>query len=729
MKLRTPVLTLMAALAAGSASAATTYTTAGTTITNQAEASFTDPATNATVATPVLSNTVSTTVLPLAGFDIVYTSGAADGNTLANTTVVSPTTTPGSNVETAYSLINYGNVPLTVNLSADTSGSTVTPTVAYFLVGANNTRTPISGTVSLPVDNPATTADEGKVDIIQVITVPNGAAPGDVIGASPEGTVTGTGTDVNGNGYAANSTNYEDGKTQDTDLQFTRVSLFQPTLNNAPNTSTSTPIGPDGQTTTPPPITTTVGVPTVPAGTPNRPTPTQPATGYTYTTGNTPIEISGGIQKAYPPADTDNLNDVVVFTNSLTSTVADTAQLFPTDSSGNFLTGTTYDNTTGIFTLPGGITVQFLNPNGGTPITAGTGAIYPSISIPAGSRVFYQTKVTYPDADDSSPVSPITINIGADSLQDAGVISDSATTDTIFPAAAQFGDTTPGTQGAVDTPVITRTVNPNGGAATGNVINSPDATDATAVYPMDVANNGQYNDSFTVSGSVTVNVNGVATTLPLAYYDASGAMLPTLPSDPTKYITPVVGAGTEIQVYGVVTVNPGTDAGNYTVSQNAVGNYSTISMNDNNDVLKVSSAGTLNVAKFTYKQGAASETFRGIVGGADYTVQSTTALPGSVLKYKIVAKNDFNGPVANLFLKDTLPANTTFVSVQGSSDMNMTGKSVIYSTNGSTWTVAAPTTGTAFYVAVDDDANDNVLKPGSLPLGNSLTMEFEVKIN
>ena len=93
--------------------------------------------------------------------------------------------------------------------------------------------------------------------------------------------------------------------------------------------------------------------------------------------------------------------------------------------------------------------MQFLNPDG-TAVTVKTGAVYPTLSVPANSTAFYQTKVTYPDLDDSNPVSKVTISIDVDSTKDALFDPETGgtTTDKIYPAAAQFGDSTAG-QGAV----------------------------------------------------------------------------------------------------------------------------------------------------------------------------------------------------------------------------------------------------------------------------------------
>ncbi|WP_291425257.1 hypothetical protein [Deinococcus sp.] len=770
MKINHKVIALMTALAVGAASAATTQTTAGTTISNTASASFTDPANPASTAPlTATSNTVNTTVLPKPSFDIAYTDGTADGNTLANTTVVTTGAVPGQSIYTGYSVVNTGNVALDVVLNADTTGSAVGATVQYYYYDSTKTNNlgaeiTAGGTVTLAADNPATTGtDEGLVKIVQVITLPTDPTkitPTSVFGASPEGSVTGTaGTDplvTPGNGYATGTTAYEDSKAVDTDLQFTRVTVYAPALDNNPNTPTTptNPVDSAGNPITDPtkiPPVTSVDVPTLASGTTGDNTPVVPTPGYVTpgapasdpTPGGTPIvpNVAGDVQTAYPKADNNNTTpDTVVFTNTLTNTggATDKVQLFPALADGTPDPAYTFDTATGTFTnSTTGVTVRFLDPLTGAVIPVSTDpnnpttAFYPTVTVPNGSTAVYRTEVTYPDTNDSDPIQPVTVKIGADSLKDADLVSNSTTTNTIMPPAAQFGDTTPA-QGAVNIPAPVQTVNPGTTAsptATAGY-NSPDQTDRTAVFPMDVVNNGQYNDSFTLSGSVTIG--GVA--VPVLYYDANGALLPRVSSDSNspdynKFITPVVALGAEIKVYAVIDVPTAAPAGDYTVSQTAVGNYSTINMTDTNDIIRVAPAGSIAVAKFVAKAGVAagSNPVNGIDNPTGYTATGANgAKPGDTLSYKIIGKNGYNTPVANFALCDTVPANTLFSSVALSPAPSKT----IYSVDGgSNWTATAPAAGlaagTVICVAPDTDSNS---LPDALPAGTTLTADFSVTI-
>lgn len=762
MKVNAKILGLMAALAAGTAVAAptpnTTSTLAGTAITNVATATFTDPSTG-NAATPVSSNTVTTTVLPLPGFDLVYDDGTSDGNTLANTPKVVTGAVPGQVISTDYDAVNNGNTALTVILRANTTGGSSSAADVKYL-DASGKELPKDGNGNYILTLPAGSA--GVVKFTQQITVPANAVAGATYGASPEGFVTGTGLGNGQNGIPSGSTLYENQTVsnnavvatpaQGADLQFVKVTTFQPNLTAAPNVANPTnPVGPDGSTTATPPALGTVNVPTVPGGTPNRPTPTQPATGYPSTPGNpadpsgaagTPIvpDVQGNQQTAYPKADNDNPStnpaigqtndlagsaDTIIFTNDLKNNGVDgdTVQLFPAGSDGALLAGTTFNAATGVFTLPDGTKVRFLDPATGQPIPVGTGATYPTVTVPAGKTVIYRTEVTLPDPSDAARVDPVAIKVGADSLKDADLVADATTLDIVLQGAAQFGDSTDSTLGAVPTPAPQQVVVPGSNTTTNT--DTGNATDNVAVFPMDVANMGAYNDSYTLSATVT----GLPAGATLTYVDSSGAALPQ--NGTGNFVTPVVAAGQEIKVYAVITVPTGTSAGTYTVSQKAVGNYSTVTMTDLNNTIKVGAVGSVNVAKFVQdgKTGAGATPQNGINNPANYTANDTTVLPGANVVYQIIAKNIYNAPVANFALSDTVPANTTFQSATLTVG-GVAPSKVIYRIGNGTWSATAPAVGTvagtAIAVAADND-NNNV--PDALPSGATMELTFTVKVN
>ncbi|GGL92781.1 hypothetical protein GCM10010840_33590 [Deinococcus aerolatus] len=749
MKVNPKFLMMMAALAAGSATAATTSTTAGTIITNVASATYDDPI-SGTPVTPFNSNTVQTTVLPLPDFDIRFQNNTpTDGgtqNALNTTTKVVLNAVPGQAVETLYTAINLGNTPLTIGLSVNQVGAGG-QSVAYFPAGTTDfVNTPSTAQIVVQADDPNTPIDEGVTNFIQRIVIPPTATRTDVFGATPIGRVTGTGTTlaadgtVTGNGYATGSINEEENKALGTDWQFVAITMFASTLDNKPNPSTppTNPVDPGGNPYTPTPASGPVNVPTLPVGpdaTPNTP-PVNPSSPG-YMDGTTPIipNATGDTQIAYPAADPDNLADFVTFTNALTNTSAqgDALQLFPSGAvatNGTLNAGWTFDAATGTFTQNAGnplteIRVTFLNPNG-TPVTVKTGATYPTLIVPANSSAYYLTRITYPDPDDSAPVLSRSVTTDVDSINDAGFAPETggSTTNTIMPAAAQFGDAT-APLGAVPTPATNQTVRPNG---TFGGVSSPDVTDATAIFPMDVVNNGTYNDTYILSAGTAVPGTTVR------YFYADGTELGTITSGPNtgKYVTTVVAAGSELKVFARIDVPTSTSTGVYAVSQNATGYFSTIPMSDTNNTVTVSPVGAVGVAKFTERTPttAGSETVATPSGVSfpnpvNFTAQPNTgALPGQDITYRIIAKNTFNTSVARFFIRDTVPANTTFVSV---SIVGVVASKTIYSVDGgNTWSATAPgVTATTVAVAID---NNNDLIPDALASGAEVSANFVVKV-
>ncbi|GHF52125.1 putative repeat protein (TIGR01451 family) [Deinococcus metalli] len=771
------LLALIAALAAGSASAAGTL--AGTTITNTASAEFPDPnnPTDPTKNISSPSNTVSTVVLPKPAFDVTYSDGTTDGgtqNALNTTTVVVTGAVPGQKVPTNYSLVNNGNVALSIALAADTSGSAGGEVVKYYYANADGSQGAeiTSGSVTVNpqrADDPATTGvDEsfsGIIKIIQVVTLPTDPAQIDsskVFGASPVGTVTGTqGADplvTPGNGYASGTTVNEDGKAAATDRQFVRVTVYTPSLDNNPNTSATNPVDSGGQPITNPaliPPVTSVDAPTETTGKPNDNTPVVAAPGYVTpgapasdpTPGGTPIttNLATDEQIAYPKADTNATPDTVVFTNTIknTGTATDVVQLYPVLADGTADPAYTYDDTTGVFTnSTTGVKVSFLDPVTGAVIKKSTdpanptAALYPTVTVPSGSTGVYRVQVTFPDPSDTDFVSAVSVLIGADSLKDADVVSNSATRNTILPPAAQFGDATTA-QGTDTTPVAVQTVDPSG--ATGGPT-SPDGGvggDRTAAFPMDVANTGQYNDSYTLSGSVTFTdaVSGAPTVVPVLYYAPDGTLLPRVSTDPAsadynKFITPVIAPGTEYKPVAVVQTPAGTKTGDYTVSQTATGNYSTVSITDSNDIVRVSAAGSVPVAKFVAKSGVAagSDPMKGIPNPAGYTATGANgAKPGDQISYRITAKNNYNTAVTKFFLRDTVPANTELSSVA----LFPTATKTIYRVGGNsgTWSATAPANGLAAGTVIDTalDVNSDLI-PDDLAPGATFSVDFVVTV-
>lgn len=710
MKVNTKVLALMTALAAGVAAAQTaptantTSTPSGTEIQNVATANFTDPSTG-TAATPVSSNTVTTTVLPQPSFDIVYGSAKTDGsgvttnpaNSVSATTPDQAVGMPNQAVTDTYYVVNNGNTPLSVNLSSLSSGSPTS--VTYTWTDANGTHTDVaSGTVELPVG--------GVIEITQTTTVPATATPGSLLGATPVGSVTSTTT----NGIPSGTTLYENqtvsgttisGPAQNTDLQYQAITVYDPKLTNNPDGST------DGGTSTT--ITTTVTPPGTTTAVPGYDA-TTPSGGAT-SPGTTPIAISGDKQIAYPPADANTTPDTVVFTNTLYNggTADDTITLAP-DGTGWTQTGV------GTWTNTNGVTVQFIDPATGLPAD--------TITVPAGTSANYLTQVTYPDSNSVTNPTPIDIVVKATSGNNPNVFD--LTTDTIMPPASSFGDTAAVTQtsGVVESP--TTAYYPGSSTTTATT-----APSAVASYPMSVSNTGTYPDAFNLSGAVPILLtDGNTAIVPIVYTGATLSPLftgdATAPLGTTQlpgtapvdingttyyapiYTTPEVApsytGGTPVAVTATVTVpadaamTTGTTGSNPepTLQQTASSVYSatnggSLVMYDTNDPLAIAPVGNVVVAKFTQDSatpaatansmyvdqtsktcttGAPSATDTTQIGNpAGYTCQNTSYLPSATYSYQIIGKNTYNTSIAGFVLTDDLtgkPFNLAAGDVTGS---------------------------------------------------------------
>jgi hypothetical protein len=760
MKINHKILALMVGLAAGSAVGA--GTTAGTVINNQASATYTDPATGAALASPLLSNTVATTVLPVPALDIVYKgqAGAANDGTAPGGADANFTKTgvlPGANVDTTYTVLNNGNVNgyvVTLN-----NGTTATPingvannpsgaTVQYFLASDTTFSTPIT-TVTVPAS--------GQVDIVQRIKVPAAATVGTVISVSPYGTA--AAGNVGGNAYPAvdeaANLNVPVTPAANKDLQFTDLTVFSPALTNTPPVLTAT----DKVIT--PPIANAANPlnPVSPPGTPGD--PTDPSTpGYIDPANpSTPIGVAGNAQIAYPPADANGTPDVTTFNNVVTTPAgapADTISLFPTDATGNPI-GT--NNGDGSFTLPGGQIVRFLKPDGTplpTAINPADGKLYPVVTTPAGGGTApYRTQITYPDpnpntntaGDLDNPV-PFVLLVGADSTNDADIKANATTTDSIYPAAAQFGDvpsagSTPN-KPRVGPGDIAQAVVPGAAAAPAGTAPAPGTvTDSTAVFPMLLANTGEYGDTYTLSGTVPVKLtDGTTVNVPVRYVDAAGNALPSGAAAGT-YISPYVGPNSTGTVYAVIDIPANAAAtkvgGTETpllVAQTATGNFSTIVMTDNNDQITIGSVGGITVDKYqAVGAGAVPLTAAGKL--------PISAKPGDTVKYAIVAKNTYNQDVLNFKLIDSNGSGatnaftyTTFVSAS----VTLAGfaaapvPKVFYSVDGgATFTATVPTAatvvaGTGIQVAIDTDGSNTITATDKVPSGASIELDITTTV-
>lgn len=123
--------------------------------------------------------------------------------------------------------------------------------------------------------------------------------------------------------------------------------------------------------------------------------------------------------------------------------------------------------------------------------------------------------------------------------------------------------------------------------------------------------------------------------------------------------------------------------------------------------------------------------------GVSYLGNTTTvrdanaaiALPGDQIEYTVVAQNIGTGNLTQVVITDPLPSFTNFVSV--SATISGFSGTVLYSTDGSTWSTTAPTTlsaGQSIYVGVDTNGDNNITSSDVMPPAATITMTFRVQV-
>lgn len=120
------------------------------------------------------------------------------------------------------------------------------------------------------------------------------------------------------------------------------------------------------------------------------------------------------------------------------------------------------------------------------------------------------------------------------------------------------------------------------------------------------------------------------------------------------------------------------------------------------------------------------------VGNAETTVRSATAAtayPGDRIVYTINAKNIGTANLSYVRVSDPLPAYTNFVSVSAS--VSGVSGSVLYSTDGSTWSATAPSSlsaGGVIYVGVDTNGDSTITAADILPPSAEIVITLKVVV-
>ena len=132
-------------------------------------------------------------------------------------------------------------------------------------------------------------------------------------------------------------------------------------------------------------------------------------------------------------------------------------------------------------------------------------------------------------------------------------------------------------------------------------------------------------------------------------------------------------------------------------------------------------------------QDTATETTT-VVGGElrlTKSVDRATAYPRDTLTYTIVAENIGTGNLTNVKVADPIPAYTTFVSVSATATGFSGTYTILYSTDGTTWSPTPPSsvpTGGVVYVGVDTSNDNTITDADTMPPAARITITLVVQV-
>lgn len=609
MKTSTRLIALMALLAAGTATAATE---AGTSITNQASATFdiVNPDNTTTPGTKVESNIVSTTVKAVPSFTItpndLGTANVPDQDAPGQST----TAKPGDAVTFTYTISNTGNTPVIVQLDPRITSTNVdrtdtdVQTLEYYVGSTKLVDTNGDGLVEVPLLASVGTLG-ASLTVTQRYVIPTTATNGQFYGANPVGTALYDSSPS----VTTPSTNVytETVNTPGTTTQLVDNDNFNRTTVNR---NDSVVVGPkddaDGN-----------GTPTTSA-------------------------YSGGTNVTVTPTATDSQ---LATTNALPTTITFVNAV---QNTGN---RTDTFELSQVSTFPTGTTVTFKDSSGNALPDVDSDGL-PEITLAPGASANFQVVVTYPSGVTAVQLAGTqSVTVTATSGNSGGTASNT-TTDSVQVTVngGAFGDDTGGT------------------APTNTAVNNPVSIPTTCTAPvtttfrMMVQNLGSVANTYDLSGTVTVTLkNGGTQALPVTYYsDAAATTALTDTNANTLPDTGSINPGATRTVYGVVAVPCDAAAGQYTLTQTAKGSDGT-TYTDSNDIITVAVNGNFGMAKFV-QGGSVTTAVNGITPVSGYgSGTGPEVAPGGTIRYVIIGKNFYNSEVRNVVLTDKLNANVTYV--------------------------------------------------------------------
>ena len=312
-------------------------------------------------------------------------------------------------------------------------------------------------------------------------------------------------------------------------------------------------------------------------------------------------------------------------------------------------------------------------------------------SLAPGEEACYVAQVVIPA--DATPSANNPIAFTATSNGD-GAVSDAAagTVNVGTTADLEFVNDQVATTSADSVVTYQHSVINNGNADATVTIPAQSGTQFTYQYAVDSDNDGDFSDE-------------------TFYSELTGAQAFTVaPSDTQTVFVRVIVPGTA------------TDGDTETVTVTATGSYPDGSSADASvqDTTIVQSAELdLNKSARTCADAACASVL---------DAAGATAEPGDYLEYTVEADNLGLGDLTNVRVTDPLPEFTNFVSA--SATTTLTGTE-LYSTDGTTWSTAAPTSltaGQSIYVGVDTNADGDISAADTMPPGENITLTFVVQV-
>ncbi|WP_407539967.1 DUF11 domain-containing protein [Deinococcus radiomollis] len=397
-----------------------------------------------------------------------------------------------------------------------------------------------------------------------------------------------------------------------------------------------------------------------------------------------------------------------------------------------------------------------VTPQGGAPDTTTDRVVQ---VVPAGAALLGNG-----DGNATTPPSTTNVTVGANPGQNAsfplellnnGPVGESYTLSATVPGTVFYADTN--CDGVPDGPAITATPSvasganiclvavvpvtagtPAGSSPVSFTATSTAAASRTSTIADTVRANAVLSGSFSPNGAQSTVAGGNVTythtlsntgnTTATANFPAytSAAGLSYLYSTDNATFTPSlnvnVAAGASTPVYVKVSVPAGFSGG---VTETA-----TITANLSSG-LAPNPTLALSATDATTVQSVTSSVVKSAALCADATCTSSTPLaagaqvsPNDVVRYTVVATNSGTGTLFGSYLTDSVPANTTLISVGGSAG-------VLYSVDdGQFWSASAPTALplNRFWVGFNSDGNGTINASDALAPNASFTLILTVKV-